>query len=239
MYNSLPITIKSFDMRKLSLFLLGCFITVVLAPFAFAKSDKAVYIKSVDVYAQNQQNIGGDMTVCASKEDAKFEVKVLNTVTNAMYSRKLLIKDGGCDTVDLHFNEAFSEISKAGDKLKFTLANIKMDGDRYANTDPVFKAIEDERDVKEPCGDASGNDDVYSVCAGDFVTHTPTGVRMKVVNIENNKVELIVTGIQWGGPKKMNIYIGKTKDVVAKDMTKISITNTSVGGGLVSLQIES
>jgi len=227
-------------MRKLSLFLLGCFIAVAIAPMVFAKSDKPVYIKAIDAYTRLlNQGITADVTVCASDEDAKFEVKVLNTVTNAMYSRKLLIRDGGCMEFKLGFNDNFSQISKAGDKLKFTLMNIQMNGDKYAQTSPQFAVIQDKSAAKEPCGNVAGQDDVYNVCAGDFITHTPTGVRIKVVSIDRDKVELIITGVQWGGPAKLSVYKDRAKEVVAKNLTRVNITNVGLGGGMAELQIES
>ena len=233
-------------MRKLSYFLIGLLIAVTLAPFAFARSNYPVYIKDVDVYTRPaNQGISAEMTVCSSVYGrTSFDLKVVNETVNAFYQREFLSVTNGCHTYDVYFNDDFDMVSNAGDKLEFSLRNIyqKSTLEEFERPAPYRVAVED-RDVAEaPCGDSAGDDDVYFACVGDFITHTPTGVRMKLVSFDRDKADLVTTGIQWGGLEKVRIYEERDKEIIAADerLTRLNITNLGRGeSGTLSIMIES
>ena len=214
-------------MRKLSLFLAGVLIAVAFAPMTFAKSKYPIYIKNVEIYTKvSNQGIGGEMTVCSSSAGrTKFSVKIQNLTVKALYKRNMLTIKNECRTFDLHFNEKFSLMSKPGDEVELQLWNVKTStGERYRKAGSYKSIIEDRDESEAPCGDAEGDDDIYAVCSNDFITHTPTGVRIKVVSYDHRRVNLAVTGIKWGGVKKVRIYKAKSKEVTAADLTDLQLT---------------
>jgi len=214
-------------MRKLSLFLVGVLIAVVLAPITFAKSQYPIYIKDIEIYTRTgNQGIAGEMTVCSNKAGrTKFSVKIENSTVKALYKRNMLTISNECRTFDLHFNEKFSLMSKAGDEVEFELWDVKTStGEKYRKAGSYVTVIEDRSESEDPCGDVEGDDDIYAVCTGDFITHTPTGVRIKVISYDGRRIDLAVTGIKWGGVKKVRIYKEKFKEVTAADLTKLQLT---------------
>ena len=221
-------------MRKLSYFLIGVLIAVVFAPIAFGKTTNPVYIKEANVYTKTlNQGMAGEVTVCSSYHgQIKFEISVKNLTVIAQYKRNLTLLTSGCESYKLNFTPAFSNISKQGDKIVVDLRKIETEeADTPKKVDPYTTYIQDvDKDVL-PCGDKIGTDDTYDACVGDFLTHRGTGVRMKVTSFNNEKITLVVTGIQWGGSLDLTIYKDKFKKIVAgnDDLTRLTLTYKGKG----------
>jgi hypothetical protein len=233
-------------MRKLSYFLTGLLIAVSVIPIASAKGDFPVYIRNVDVYTlPADQGITGGITVCSSIYGrAIFDVNVVNETSGVIYTRKLLTAEKGCQTYSLFFNEDFKIASNAGDNLKFSLRNIYEKNTLSAVKRPESYSVfvEDRNPAKEPCGDSKGGDDVYGACVGDFITHTPSGIRMKLISYDRDRADFVLTGVQWGGIVKLRVYKERTKKIVAGNdrLTHLTITNLGKGqDGVLNIMIES
>jgi len=232
-------------MKTLRFILLIILVAILIAPAAFAKSKYPVNINGVEVYTKNlNQGIQAELEVCSTNPfRTKFQVHVENTTIHAEYKRKLLSIDSGCSTYTLKFNDKFSGISTAGDEMVFSLRKLRNQSGELKFDEPkTFTTIVEERDTAEAeCEDQTGEDNTYSGCPGGFITHEPTGLRFKVKSYDKKFVDLIVTGIQWGGSKKIRIYKERTKKVIAGDdkATRVEITHVgkSEDGG-VELLIE-
>jgi hypothetical protein len=233
-------------MRKLSYFLIGLLIAVVLAPLTFAKSDYPVYIKNADIYTRPlSQGIAGEVTICSSNNGRiKFELKAVNKMVNVVYKRKFLALESGCDTYNLFFNNDFNTASAAGDKIELALINIQDEnsGESFKKPELYKTVIEDRYTPEDPCGDSKGGDNTYDACVGDSITHAPTGVRVKVIAYDRDKADLVITGIRWGGIEKLRIYQGREKRIIAgnNDLTSLVLTNLGKGEeGNLNIMIES
>ena len=232
-------------MKTLRFILLVLLIALLVAPVAFAKTKNPVYISSIEVYTRNlNQGIEAELTVCSTNPfRTKFEIHAENTTVNAEYKRKLLSIDNGCHSYTLKFNDKFSDISTAGDEVVFSLRKIqaKSGGEKFPEPKTATRTVE-ERDTSETeCSDQAGGDDAYAACVGDFITHEPTGLRFRVKAYEKKYVDLVVTGIRWGGAKKIRIYQERTKKLIAGDENSTRIEITHVGrseDGGVELLIE-
>ena len=197
-------------MKTLRFILLVLLVVLLVAPAAFAKTKTPVYIQSAEVYTKNlNQGIQAELEVCSTNQfRTKFQVHVENTTVNAEYKRKLLSIDNGCHSYTLKFNDRFSDISTAGDEMVFSLRKIqaKSGGEKFPEPKTVTRTVEEKDTAETGCSDKTGGDDDYSACAGDFITHEPTGLRFKVKAYEKKYVDLLVTGVRWGGTKKVRIY---------------------------------
>jgi hypothetical protein len=205
-------------MRKISLFLLGVLISVALAPVAFGSTTAPLYIKKAEVYTRTVgQGIAGEATICSSYHgQVKFEVWVKNTTVTAQYKRKLVMNASGCETFKLNFTPAFSNVSKQGDKIVVDLRKLETEESEIpTKVDSYVTSIKTVDDDALPCGDKIGSDEDYKACIGDFITHRYTNVRVKVAGFDNEKIKLVVTGIQWGGSIDLTIYKDKFKKVIA------------------------
>jgi hypothetical protein len=205
-------------MRKISLFLLGILISIALAPVAFGETTAPLYIKTAQVYTRTVgQGIAGEATICSSYHgDVKFEVIVKNETVTAQYKRNLMMRQNGCETFKLSFTPAFSDVSKQGDKIIVDLRKVETEeSEMPKKVDSYVTSIKNMDDDALPCGDKIGSDEDYKACAGDFITHRYTNVRVKVVSFDREKIKLVVTGIQWGGSEDLTIYKDKFKKVIA------------------------
>lgn len=232
-------------MRKLSYFLIGILIMVAFAPVAFGKTTAPLYTKEANIYTKTlNQGIAGTVTVCSSYHgQVKFEVVVKNLTVNAQYKRNLMMSASGCESYKLNFSPSFSNVSKQSDKIVIDLRKLETEEDTVTKkVDSYTTYIQDtDKDVL-PCGDKIGTNDVYDACVGDFLTHRSTGVRVKVTSFSNEKITLVVTGIQWGGYMDLTIYKDKFKKVVAgnDDGTRLILTYKGKGEkGNAILLIES
>jgi len=219
-------------MRKLSYFLIGILITVALAPVAFGATTAPLYIKGADIYTKAlNQGITGEVTICSSYHgDVKFEVVVKNLTVTTQYKRNLVMKKSGCQDFKLGFNPTFTNVSKQGDKIVVDLRKVQAEESNISiKVDSYTTSIKDSTQEALPCGDKIGNDEAYNACIGDFITHRFTNVRVKVASFDNDKISLVVTGIQWGGSLNLTIYKEKSKQVVAGNNTHTRVALTYKG----------
>ncbi len=232
-------------MKTLRFILLVLLVVLLVAPAAFAKTKTPVYIQSAEVYTKNlNQGVQAELEICSTNQfRTKFQVHVENTTINAEYKRKLLSIDNGCHSYTLKFNDKFSDISTAGDEMVFSLRKIQAQrgGEKFDEPKTATRIIE-ERDTSETeCSDQIGKDGDYSTCIGDFITHEPTGLRFIVKAYEKKYVDLVVTGVRWGGTEKVRIYTDRTKKVIAGDKKSTRVEITHIGrsdDGEVQLLIE-
>lgn len=232
-------------MKTLRFILLVLLIALLVVPAAFAKGKTPVYIKSAEVYTKNlNQGIEAQLKVCSTNPfRTKFQIHVENATINAEYKRKLLSINSGCSTYTLKFNDRFSDISTSGDEMIFSLRKIqaKSSGEKFPEPKTATRTVEERDTADTGCSDKTGGDDDYATCVGDFITHEPTGLRFKVKAYEKKYVDLLVTGVRWGGAKKVRIYNERTKKVIADDKKSTRIEITHVGrseDGDVQLLIE-
>lgn len=202
---------------------------VAFAPVTFGKTIDPLYIKKAEVYTKTlNQGMAGEVTICSSyRGEVKFEVSVKNMTVIAQYKRNLILKESGCQTFKLNFSTTFSNVSKQGDKIVVDLRKIEAEESLTPKSVDSYKTyiIDASKDAL-PCGDKIGGDDTYYACVGDFLTHKNTGVRVKVASFDNEKIKLVITGIQWGGSLDLTIYKEKTKKIVAgdEDLTRMALT---------------
>lgn len=207
-------------------------LTVVLAPLALA-NDASLKITSSQVL-MNQNVVKGSVQVCNQEgEGMNFTIEAKNVETNHLYKRKFGLASGECKNYKLNFTGDFKEMSNAGDTIRFSIK--KMSGQKTNNeykssvnyTTKIQEGNEDEK-----CKDSRGKDGLYTnLCAGDFIYHTPSGLRVKLASKDGNKVDLILNHIQWGGTKKVKLYKGKTTEVVSGNETKTRVILSNLDGG--------
>lgn len=233
-------------MAKIARFLIVLLIALLVAPVAFAKSSYPVYIKDVDVYTKTaNQGIAGELTVCSTNYwRTKFTVKAKNLNVRTTYKRNLLMLGNECETFELDFTDKFEDITKAGDKIEFSLDDIMSQDSEETYREPkkVTVTVEEQDPEANPCGDKEGGNNEYEMCNGDYVTHTDTDVRVKLVGYKNSHkrsyVDLAISGIEWGGIKKLRIYSDREREVTSPDKTRVKISylgRTESGNYLVQL----
>ncbi len=232
-------------MKTLRFILLVLLVALLVAPAAFAKTKTPVYIQSAEVYTKNlNQGVQAEIKVCSTNQfRTKFQVHVENTTVNAEYKRKLLSIDNGCHSYTLKFNDKFSDISTAGDEMVFSLRKIQAQRgeEKFDEPKTAIRTVEERDTAETGCSDQTGGDDVYTACVGDFITHEPTGLRFRVKAYEKKYVDLVVTGVRWGGSEKVRIYTDRTKKVISGNEKSTRVEITHVGrseDGEVELLIE-
>lgn len=225
-------------MSKFISSLLAFALVIAFVPASFASvtssADQAIKIKSATIET-DRQRVVGEVTVCNKEnESVRFILNAKNETINSLYKRRLTVAGGSCDTIELDFNKNFSEMSNTGDKITFVAKSVRglLSYGRYSLSDTYTAVIKEGNASVANCGDKKGDDDIYSVCEGDFIYHEPSGLRIKVNQIDNVRTELYVTHIRWGGVKKIRVYKGRTKEMVSgdDDHTKVEISNL-VGDG--------
>jgi len=220
-------------MSKFTSFLVALVLLVTLTPVTLAShthsSDKALKISSADIEADDHR-VTGDVTVCnKAAENLRFILSAKNETVNLLYLRRLSIKAGECATYKMKFNNNFAEMSNTGDEIKIVAKSVKgySSFGKYDLSDPYIAVVKEGHDDPAECGDEKGGDGIYTVCENDFIYHEATGLRIKVIEIESYRTTVLVTHVRWGGVKKLNVYLNRSKDVVSgdEDHTKVEMTN--------------
>ncbi|MBU0727905.1 hypothetical protein KKA95_04440 [Patescibacteria group bacterium] len=234
-------------MSKITQFIAMFLIGVMLMPVAFAKSEEPIYIDGAKAYTEPaNQGVVAKVTVCNSNSNRiKFTLKAKNLTINDTYKRRLTLVDNGCEVIEIDFTNSFSDLTQAGDKIEFSITNIKdsdIDED-YDEPNPTTVTVEEQDPESPPCGDKSGDDDEYDLCVGDFLTHNDTKVRIKLIGYKNshrsNYVDLLVSNIRWGGSETVRVYSDRTTEVTSRSNSKLKITNygrSHSGHYLIQLQ---
>ena len=231
-------------MKKVYKMALALLLLLSLAPFAFSSQKGPLYIKSAEVYTRSgSQGVAADVRVCSRvKESVKFVLKAENLTIGTHYKRNFKTTGLGCNTYNLKFKTPFSTAGNDGDEIVFNLTSIKDEnGRRYANSEDYLFTTEDRDPTSSLYGDQTGEDGDYEFSVGDFFTHEPTGVRMKVTGYDGKQVDVLISGLRWGEVKKFTIYKGYSKRIVAGDgkSTRLKITHVGRGeNGGVSMIVE-
>lgn len=226
--------------RLFSFLIAGAMIASSLAPAAFAHNvpqNQPLSIKSAEVYASDYLRLLGTVEVCSNNPvRTRFTLKAVNTDINAEYSRNMIMTGSGCQDFTVRFEKDFSSMTRAGDEVIFSLREVRNGGD-YKRNEWFSTIVED----KSTNVDHVGGDGTYTAEEEDFLIHTPTGLRIRVVDIERRHVDLLVTNIQWGNVKKVRVFVGGDKEIVAndEDHTRVTITNEVSTKRTVDLRLES
>ncbi|MBN2086874.1 hypothetical protein JW758_00860 [Candidatus Peregrinibacteria bacterium] len=219
--------------KTLRFIILAILMILLIAPAAFAKSEYPLTIKKADVFTKTlNRGIEAEVKVCSTNPfRTKFEMVVENTTVNAEYKRRLLRIDQGCKTYTLKFNPNFSEIASAGDEMEIRLINIRNDkGTEFFNDSKTYTTIVEDNGTAD---NLVGGDDTYAVNVADFVTHEPSNLRFKVKSYDKKFIDLLVTGVRWGGVKKVRIYEGRNKKIISANGKRVEVTlvGRAEGGG--------
>ncbi len=221
-------------MSKFISFLITLALLVTLVPASLAhtysrSSGKALKIVSAEVET-DRQRVVGEVKVCNNKaEPIRFVLDVKNETINSLYRRKLFIPSAGCHTYKLDFTKNFAEMSNTGDSIRFLAKSSRglVSFGKFDLSHPYVAVVKEGNTDPAGCGDERGGDGIYDSCLGDFIYHTPTGLRIKINSIDYRRADLLVTHIRWGGVKKIRIYKNHGKKVVAgnDDHTKVEMSN--------------
>lgn len=216
-------------MSKFARFISVLLLALVLAPFVLADEDQPLYIKSALVETEDSRVVG-EVTVCnKERERVRFVLDVKNLTINKIYKRKLTVNASDCTTTELRFKEDFAEMSNVGDEIVMTAKRARG---LWSHLDYDFskkfttKVVKGKRDYAG-CSDHTVQDGIYNACVMDFIYHTPSGLRIKVVEQNPDYVELKLTHIEWGGTKKMRIYKGRSKKIRSNydQLKRVELTN--------------
>jgi hypothetical protein len=227
-------------MSKFTSLLAALALLVTMTPVSFAHPvsssssgfDQALKIKSAEVET-DRQRVVGEVEICNREyEDVRFILDVKNETINSLYKRRLSIRGGECQTVRLDFTKNFAEMSNTGDKITFVAKSVRglLSYGKYALSAPYTATVTEGNDDPAECGDASGDDQIYSVCIDDFIYHEPSGLRIKVIANDYNRVTVLVTHVRWGGVKKFNVYKNRSKEVVSGDENHTKVTMSNLVG---------
>lgn len=216
-------------MTKFARYLIIFLLVLILAPAVLADDDQPVYIKSAVLQTEDTRVIG-EVTVCnTERERVRFVLDVKNLTINKIYKRNLLVNASDCVTTDLRFTEDFAEMSNVGDEILLTAKRvrglwsyIKYDvSDKYTT-----KVVKGDRDYAG-CGDQTVGDGIFEACEMDFIYHTPSGLRIKVLENKYDYAVLKLTHIEWGGTKELRIYKDRSKKIRSNydELKRVEITN--------------
>jgi hypothetical protein len=226
-----------------SLIAIALFATVAPLNMVHASSNKALKIKSANVETDRQRVIG-EVKVCnTASEDISFKLDAKNMTINSLYQRNLSISANSCEVYELNFTKNFAEMSNTGDEIVFSAKYIRgaKSENSYRNSKLRTVYVKEGNSAVEACGDASGEDGVYTPCVGDFVDHEASGLRIKVKSLGYNKAQLLVTHVRWGGVKSFRIYKNRSKKIVSGDDDHTQVELSSIVGenSGFTLQLES
>ncbi len=227
-------------MTKFASILTAFALMLTMAPATFAthghsSNDAPLVIKSAELKTKLNR-VRGEVEVCnQGNENLRFKLNAKNVTINSLYQRNLYISGSTCRTYSLRFTKNFAEMSNAGDVVEIVAKKVGSFrsytrygfSNRYNLSDKLETVIE-EGD-KNVC-DISGDDGIYSPCVGEFIDHEPSGLRIKVMTNDRDKVDLLLTHVEWGGVKKMRLYKGRNRTVRAGDNQKTRMKVTSIRG---------
>jgi len=202
---------------------------LVLAPTTLADETRPLRIQSAVVETQDNRVVG-EVRICNTEnERVSFVLDVKNLTINSIYKRKLSVADNECATFDLRFKKDFAEMTNIGDEIKFTAKRVR--GLRSRDVYRFSKSYETDvvkggRDYSG-CSDQTIKDDIVNACEMDFIYHTPSGLRIKVLESNRDYTELKMTHIEWGGTKEFRIYRGRSKKIRSNydELKRVKISN--------------
>ena len=216
-------------MTKFARFLSILLLALVLAPVVLADADQPIYIKSAVIQTEDTR-ITGDVTICnTERERVRFVLDVKNLTINKVYKRNMLVNANDCVTTDLRFTKDFAEMSNVGDEILLTAKRVRglWSYSKYDFSDKyTTKVAKGSRD-HAGCGDQTVKDGTFEACEMDFIYHTPSGLRIKVLENKYDYAQLKLTHIEWGGTKELRIYKGRSKKIRSNydQLKRVEITN--------------
>lgn len=230
-------------MSKFLRFLSVLLLILALSPAVFADDDQPIRIKSAVIETEDSR-VAGEVTICnTERERIRFVLDVKNLTINKIYKRKLAINASDCITTELDFTEDFAEMSNVGDEIEMVAkhsrglwSHLKYRFSKVYTTE----VVKGDRDYAG-CGDKVVEDGIFGACVMDFLNHTPSGLRIKVVENKFDYVRLKLTHIEWGGTKEMRIWKGRTKKIRSNydELKRVEITNVYGDGGRdLNIQLE-
>ncbi len=216
-------------MSKFTKLLSVLLLVFAFVPFVQADEDQPLRIKSATVETEDHRVVG-KVTVCNTEnERVRFVLDVKNHTINSIYKRRMTVAGNDCVTSKLRFTKNFAEMSNVGDDIEFIAKHVKgqLSKERYYRSDKYMtEVITGDRDYTG-CADQAGEDGVFNACETDFITHTPSGLRIKVVENDGDYVKLKLTHIEWGGVKEMRLYKGRMKKIRSNydQLERVEISN--------------
>ena len=216
-------------MFKFTKFLSVLLLVFAFMPFVQADEDQPLRIKSAVVETEDHRVVG-EVTVCNTEnERMNFVLDVKNHTINSIYKRRMTVRDNDCSTVELRFTKDFAEMSNVGDDIEFVAKHVKgnRSRDRYDFSEAYMtEVVKGDRDYAG-CADQTGEDGVFTACETDFITHTPSGLRVKILENDGAYVAVKLTHIEWGGTKTMRIYKGRSKKIRSNfdQLERVELTN--------------
>lgn len=229
-------------MNKGIRFLMAMMLAITLIPMAKADG-KILTIDGVNLKMM-QNTLKGVVKVCNREtETMNFVLEAKNLNTNHLYNRRLSLPASDCNNFILSFKGDFAQMSNVGDTIRLNIrkASSKRTEVEYKlNVTLDSKILEGDQST-DKCKDVTGKDGVYTnLCVGDFITHQPTGLRIKVLSKDSEKIDLLVNHVRWGGTKSLRISKGKSVEIVAANgsNTRVLLSNLEgATGNNVSLNI--
>ena len=154
-----------------------------------------------------------------------IKLKVVSyTDGNVKLSTSIDLKSGG--TIhSLSLNKNVPVVATLTDGTEFKTTYTET-----SDTHGAFIQIDSEIPPAMSCGNSAGDDGLYSACAGDTITHWPTGIKLKVVSYTDGNVKLSTSiGLKSGGTIH-SLSLNKNVPVVATltDGTEFRTTYTEM-----------
>lgn len=222
-------------MSKFTKLLSVLLLVLAFTPFVKADELQPVRIKSATV-ATEDQRVVGTVEVCNTEnERVRFVLDVKNLTINSLYKRRLMLAANDCNKVSLRFTRNFAEMSNVGDDIRFVAKHVQGTYSRESynvSDEYITEVIKGDRDYVG-CADQEGKDGVFSACETDFITHLPSGLRVKVVESNRDYVVLKLTHVEWGGVKEMRLYKSRSKNIRSNydQLMRVELTNVYGEGG--------
>lgn len=216
-------------MSKFARFISIMLLALFLAPATLADEDQPIRIKSAVIETEDSRVVS-EVEICNSgSERVRFVLDVKNVTINSFYKRRLSVAGNDCLTTNLKFTRDFAEMSNVGDEIVLVAKHVRglWSRDKYDFSDSyTTKVVKGDRD-NAGCSDQVVEDGIFGACDMDFIYHTPSGLRVKVLNHNSDYVKLKLTHIEWGGVKEMRLYKGRTKKIRSNrdQLKRLELTN--------------
>lgn len=236
-------------MSKFSRFLTVLLFIFSLVPLTHAtnSSDQPLTIKSAVVETEDTQVVG-QVKVCNTAEKTlSFLLNAKNTTINMLYKRNLSIESDTCSTFKLQFSKNFREMSNIKDGIEFSLRDVQTvstkNPEAFKGSDAYITSVSKGEKDKAGCADTEVKDGVFVPCVMDFLQHTTSNLRIKVMAIDPEFITLKLVHIEWGGIEDVRIYTGRSKQIRSayKDLTRVVLSNVSGdkdAGGILKIESE-
>ncbi|MDH5596569.1 MAG: hypothetical protein OEY44_00570 [Candidatus Peregrinibacteria bacterium] len=216
-------------MKTITRLLLVGLLVTSLIPAGLATEASPIRIQSLTVETVNSI-ARGEVYVCnTSGSTMRFVLEAKNLDMNRLYRRRLQMNAGSCQGFDLKFADDFAQITQAGDSIRVVAKKMRAErsSGKFDLSDPVVTEVEEADRHPSNCGDEEDGDRIYTPCAGDFVNHEPSGLRVKVKSVNRDYAEVLVAHIRWGGVKRFRVRKNSGKLVVAGNTghSRVEINN--------------